>query len=181
LVPGMFTLRPCWYAPPEVARHALAALAATRPVIASSVGYSVGDGDYEGATVLRDVPHAVVAVSDFRSLWMRLAWLSEGLAGDRDIEWQAMPSSTGKPDFGYLVLKPRGRAHPAIVVPCLVRYRERIVSVATALPSPHGVRLLPSGEAPARWLGPALYRAVTTAAVVFEQGLELPLGRAPGT
>lgn len=156
-----------WTVDEETARPFLRSYSNRGAIIASSVRYDLGAGDFEGMDCLVDIPHVVVAISDFRSLWMRL--ISRGLAESSEVEWKAMPSPAGRKHYGFLVLKPADRSFPVVLNPSPVEHFRRVVSVAEALPSPRGVRLRESLAPPPIWLG-AMEHAVMTAAAVFEVG-----------
>jgi hypothetical protein len=179
--PGVFGTIPTWTAPLEAARTFLQNFGRTKPIIATSLGYSVKEGDFAGTNILREVPHAVTYISDFRSLWMDLACWNEGLVGSRIIEYMPLPSISGDPYYGYLLLKPAGRNFPVIVNPYVHYFGRRVISVVDFLPSPRGVRLeMVKNENSADWLGPEMHKTVATAALVFEHGPQLPLGTSPG-
>jgi hypothetical protein len=100
---------------------------ASKPVLASSTGYDFGEGDYKGIDLLRNIPHVVVSIRDFRSLWMSLG-RKKGLRGCRNIEWRAMPSPSGRKYFGFLLFKPADNPFPIVVNPSVVYYHERTIT-----------------------------------------------------
>jgi hypothetical protein len=140
---------------------------ASKPVLASSTGYDFGEGDYKGIDLLRDIPHVVVSIRDFRSLWMSLG-RKKGLRGCRNIEWRAMPSPSGRKYFGFLLFKPADNPFPIVVNPSVVYYHERTITAAIDLPST-AVQLVERRGDPYEWLGPMTH-PVMTAAAVFEMG-----------
>lgn len=115
-------------------------------IVADGVTYDYGCTDFTNMLVLRDVPHAVMAASDFKTLWMKMAFFSSsGVDGAKEIEYTLICSAMAPKEFGAILLKPKGiYFFPLIFSPCLVRYVDRVVSVAEHLPSPHGVRLIKS-------------------------------------
>jgi hypothetical protein len=156
--------RPVWHASVTEARAFLAEYATRNFVVASSVGYDFGAGDFRGIKLLYDIPHVVVTIRDFRSLWWALAWKSEkGLAGTRTIEWSAAPSLIGNKYFGFIILKPQNKSFPLVLNPSFIRERDRTVSVAEKLPGPYGVKLVMETGELAPWLGPMMEAALISA------------------
>jgi hypothetical protein len=140
---------------------------ASKPILVSSAGYDFGAGDYADMSLLKHIPHVVVAIRDFRSLWMSLG-RNKGLRGCTTIEWRAMPSPSGRKYFGFLLFKPTDNPFPIVVNPCVVYYLKRIMTAAEDLPST-AVQLAESFGDPYEWLG-LMTHAVMTAAAVFEMG-----------
>jgi hypothetical protein len=170
---------PTWLTDDPSARYYLEARADSTAVLANSSGYDVARGDYQNREILSGIPHAVVATSDFRNLWQRLALMSEtGLAGSRLIEWQTMPMERGGGVFGYLLLKPSGRPFPIIVNPTMINQLDRVLSVADVVPSPFGTALIESFIDLDAWLGD-LAPAVYTAAALFSSESEIQPGAEP--
>jgi hypothetical protein len=163
------SLRPTWYADIDSVTHFLKAYGQHQPILASSVGYDFGAGDYTGVTLLADIPHVVVTIRDFRSLWLALG--RNGVRGSRIVEWMPMPSPSGREYFGFMVLKAADSYFPIVVNPSLVSQRTRSVSVADRWPAASGVRLVERQGDPVEWLGP-MRDAVMTAAAVFEMGAQ---------
>jgi hypothetical protein len=162
-----YDVRPSWYVDFPTAKDFLTPYAYSHPIIVGSPGYDFSNGDYEGVTLLKDIPHVVVTIRDFFSLWLALG--GTGLAGCRSIEWRSMPSPSGRKHFGFLLFKPADKPFPILVNPCLVTYYDRAVTAAELWPSGRGVRLIESRQNPYEWMG-AMTDAVMTAAAVFEMG-----------
>jgi hypothetical protein len=159
---------PTCHADFESARDFLKEMVATKPVVASSLGYDFSTGDFKGANLLKEIPHVVVTIRDFRSLWWSIAWETDnGLVGCRIIEWRAMPSPMGEKPFGFLLMKPSDRPFPIVMNPSLISQYPRTVSVADRMPSPHGTRLIESEGNPYQWLG-GLKDAVMAAVAAVE-------------
>jgi hypothetical protein len=161
------SIYPTWYADIAAAGPFLASYGRQRPIVASSVGYDFGAGDYAGAALLRDVPHVVLTIRDFRSLWGSIR--DNGLRGCRNVEWMALPSPSGRRHFGFFVLKPSDSPFPIVVNPTLVYQSRRAVTVAEDWPSTEGTRLVEYRGDPYHWMGPMAFAALTAAAV-FEFG-----------
>ena len=113
------------------ARRFLSTLASSGGgIVVSSGEYNYGDADYEDMSVVRDVPHAVIAMTDIRSLWTRVGILSKnGIAGDKHIEWRILKSKEWPEHFGYLLLKARSRPYPVVVTPVFMHNILRALSV----------------------------------------------------
>jgi hypothetical protein len=160
-------LRPTWRVGVATASPFLASYGWRNPIVASSVGYDFGVGDYTNVKLLRDVPHVIVAIRDFRSLWYGVG--PRGLRDCGAIEWMAMPSPSGRRHFGFLLLKPADNAFPIVVNPTLVSEYKRAVTVADRWTFESGVHLVEHRGNPYAWMGPMTH-AVMTAAAVFEMG-----------
>jgi hypothetical protein len=160
-----------WETTFDAARRFLlsAALGRGASVIANGVGYDDESGDFAEFPLLEGIPHVVVLLRDFRSLWFGIAvGDGRGLGGSRTVEWMPMPFPMNPASyFGFLVLKGRDRAWPVFLLPCIIGKYERIVSVAEDVPSPHGVRLAQRRGDPYEWLG-AMGQAVVDGARAFE-------------
>lgn len=135
----------------------------TVPVIASSRGYDLSTCTLGG--VLDDIPHVVMAPTDFRSMWFRLAG-SGGLGGCPVIEYDVLRSPRLGDDYGYLLLKGADRPDPILIVPIVAPAAARIVAHAEGA-SPDGIELRRAGVARGQWVGP-LARHVMAAAQAFE-------------
>jgi hypothetical protein len=159
-------LRPTWHADFAAARTFLRAIGISRPIIAGSIGYDFAVGDYAEVDLLKGIPHVVIATRDFRSLWFSLG---KGLAGSLQIEWRPMPSPSGHPYFGFLLLKPSNSTYPIVINAIILSQNERVVSVADRIPSSLGVQLVRAQGNPYAWMG-AMTQAVMTAAAIFENG-----------
>jgi hypothetical protein len=111
-------------------------------IVVQSVGYDFGAGDLAGMTVVSGLPHAVMAVLDFRSLWTRMAVLSDaGMGGERDLQFCFVDSEEFPDEFG-LLLRGASVAQPIVVMPALARNVAHMVSAADALESPFGTRIV---------------------------------------
>lgn len=145
-------------------------------ILASSMGYHYGRADFEDGPVLRDVPHAVIAVTDQQSLWMKLGFLQqEGLAGSRMVLAIRIQSPRFPDSFSYQLLKPPAGA-PIIVHPCLSRFAKRAITVVDQVPSPYGVdiRSIPeNASAFARHCLPAVEAAIERFEANFEPTKEV--------
>jgi hypothetical protein len=160
-------LSPTWRVGVATASPFLASYGWRNPIVASSVGYDFGVADYTNVKLLRDVPHVVVAIRDFRSLWYGVG--PRGLRDCGAIEWMAMPSPSGRRHFGFLLLKPADNAFPIVVNPTLVSEYKRAVTVADRWTFKSGVHLVEHRGNPYAWMG-SMTHAVMTAAAVFEMG-----------
>jgi hypothetical protein len=83
-----------WIAPIEEARTFLQDFARSRPIIVGHPGYAFDKGDFSGATLLGSIRHLVMCVTDFSTLWLRLAFLEGSLASTRELEYMLAPSGT---------------------------------------------------------------------------------------
>jgi hypothetical protein len=111
-------------------------------VVAAGAFYDYGRGDLIERTILEDIPHSVLHITDVKSLWIRLGIINDrGLASSRKIKYKFLPSKGAPDDFGYLVLRPHIGSIPMVVVPCLSKFIKRAVSVFESLPSPHRIEV----------------------------------------
>ena len=123
-------------------------------IVTSSVLYDFGKGDLLGSSVVGDLPHAVVAITDFRTLWTKMTVLSDcGLAGATQLTIGAV--QTGHPEFAFLVIS-GGVAYPVVVLPCLARLIQMLPSVDEELRimPPYGVRFAQPQEMSSLMAGP---------------------------
>jgi hypothetical protein len=161
--------RPTWYADVASARAFLERQVRSKPIVVSSLGYSWEDGDFRGTGLLRNIPHVVGTIRDLRSLWLSLGFYSTmGLRGCRTIEWRPMPSLAGWKYFGFLLFKPADNPFPVVLMPCLVSFYERMMTITKQMKSPYGVELLEGGGNPYDWLG-IMTNAVLTTVMDFER------------
>jgi hypothetical protein len=125
-------------------------------VIVSSVGYHYGKGDFMVGECLANVPHVVVASSDFYSLWMRIGFFDStaGLTGNKALEYRPMPSPTWGIDYGYILIRPKDRSYRIVLNPIVLNEYHRIIKTLTQFPSPHGVVSQEvDDDKPYSWLG----------------------------
>jgi PDZ domain len=132
-----------------------------------------GGGVGIGRRILEDIPHAVLHITDVKSLWIRLGIIDDrGLASSRKIKYKFFPSKGAPHDFGYLVLRPDVGSIPLVVVPCLSKFIVRAVSVFESLPSPHRIQVEFS-EWPDEAFAFGCEKALTSAFDSFEPNLNL--------
>jgi len=156
-------LHPTWRTDLESANAFLTGFSKIKPVIASSIAYDFGEGDFKGRCLLRNIPHVVVTIRDFRSLWFAISFLGDkGLRNCKEIEWFAMPSLSGQPNFGYLLLKPANHEFPIVINPCVISEYNRILTVVDQMNSPYDIHLIRSAENPYIRLG-SMMKAVAAA------------------
>jgi hypothetical protein len=139
----------------------------TIPVVANSQHYEFGAGDFLQSSLLADVAHAVMAPTDFRALWLRIAATERGLAGAAVVEWDVVRSPGFGWPYGYLLLKGSGCVSPVVIQPIVAREVDRVLSFARDVDLPWGVTLRASDRAVADWVGP-LALHVTQAVAAFE-------------
>ena len=76
-----------------------------KAIVTSSNGYSFAEGDLEEHPVLRGLPHTVVAISDLRSVWTRIAFNGgQGLSGSKTVSVAVMSTPEGSTQYAFLVL-----------------------------------------------------------------------------
>jgi hypothetical protein len=163
-----------WVTSPETAESFLKQFAESGGgVVAGGAFYDYGRGDLIGRRILEDIPHAVLHITDVKSLWIRLGIIDDrGLASSRKIKYKFFPSKGAPDDFGYLVLRPDVGSIPLVVVPCLSKFIVRAVSVFESLPSPHRIQVEFS-EWPDEAFAFGCEKALTSAFDSFEPNLNL--------
>jgi hypothetical protein len=136
---------PRWRTSPEMAESFLRQFAAAGGgIVVGGALYDYGRGDLLERNVVQDLPHAVLYITDMKSLWVKLAILNDrGLASGKTILFKYFPSSQAGNEFGYLVFRPEIGSIPMVVVPCLAKFVDRAVSVFEALPSQFGISAMP--------------------------------------
>ena len=143
-------------------------------IVADGMCYDYGCSDLRGRNVLKDIPHSVMVISDFKSLWIRLAIMNEkGIDGSKVIEYTILPSRMAPNEFGFIILKPQGLYFfPIVFFPCLMRYVDRTLSVAGSIVSPAGTRLAKCDSPLEVWAfgcKPAFEAAIESMERSFEQ------------
>jgi hypothetical protein len=143
-------------------------------IVAVSPYYDFANADFPQQNILADLPHAVMAITDVKSLWVRLALFSEvGIRGSRTIEYLVLPSKYFPEEFGYLLLKPQDLPLPIIVNPIIIRNHKRALSIVDRVRSPFGTRLEPYNGPLGPWVK-ACGSAVAGAVSAFDRSLEQP-------
>jgi hypothetical protein len=90
-------------------------------IVTASIDYDLHRGDFLGRDVLKDLPHVVVAITDLRTLWLRMTDSERGgFKGARRIK-VALVSCEEAPDlYAYLVFKSEA-SFPLVIIPVLLQ------------------------------------------------------------
>lgn len=110
-------------------------------IVTSSILYDFSLGDVEGGGLLYNLPHAVVSVTDFHSLWTKICSGDYGFMGCKRPRVGFSFLKRVPEDFGFLLMFPEG-PFPLIFMPCLFRTAQRILSAPEELLSPAGFGLI---------------------------------------
>jgi hypothetical protein len=141
-------------------------------ITTSSYAYDFSACDFEQPGLLHDIPHAVVAVSDLRSVWWRLTLSGrDGFRGSKEIKVACLAAENA-PEYVYLLFKSEHR-FPLLILPCLFTTYRRHRDLCEEIQSPPEFKLIMAQEGDAEiWVeqcGASAYAAIDSVKEYFRQ------------
>lgn len=105
-------------------------------IVTASVDYDLRRRDLRDRNLLRDFPHVVVAVTDVRSLWLRMTDSAQGgFNGAKRFKIVCVQSFDAPELYGFLTFK-SDVSFPLIIIPVLLRCAQHIHSIVEELMTP---------------------------------------------